>query len=216
MVCLMMKGKPRGTLTHGNGERITVATLSRVWGQPEELVEWCLKDLEKHGVFSRKQRSKLIFCRWLEEETKSLKAAQRNGKKGGNPNIKGVNLISNNIYSNTSKKEKRGVGKKESVKKTSKKSSKKKTIKDVPRNWSKSIKLNKAWDDWVDHLIENKKPTFRACQIHAGRLQKCAVEHSVADALAMVERAIAGNWSAVFMPKPEQLLKKQKSSNPRG
>lgn len=87
MLCLMHEADPRGHLLV-NGNPVSDAQLSSLCGVPPAETKRLLAELEAAGVFSREQDGTITSRRMCRDTRKAI-ADRNNGKKGGNPSVKG-------------------------------------------------------------------------------------------------------------------------------
>jgi hypothetical protein len=85
----MHEGDPVGYLTF-NGKPATTKQLAVNANCTLKEAERFLRELEEAGVFSRSENG-TIFCRRMVRDAQEADIARDNGKKGGNPKLKGVN-----------------------------------------------------------------------------------------------------------------------------
>ena len=86
MLCVMNEATPRGHLLVA-GKQVTARQLASLSGVSVEDCEALLKELEEAGVFSRSDDG-AIFSRRMTREIEKEEAAKKNGKEGGNPQIR--------------------------------------------------------------------------------------------------------------------------------
>lgn len=98
-LCLMHLSPRRGYLLATNGTAIDVRELARLTFGKEAEVAILLAELEQAGVFSRD--AGVVVCRRMVREEAVRIEAQVNGKRGGNPALKGVNPTVNPVNPNT-------------------------------------------------------------------------------------------------------------------
>lgn len=85
MLCIAAKHEPIGYVAV-NGRTPQPEEFARMCGcSPAEAEAW-LTELERNGVFSRDRHGR-IYSRRLIRDAHRAKTAQKNGKKGGNPNL---------------------------------------------------------------------------------------------------------------------------------
>jgi hypothetical protein len=70
-----------------NDRALGAPELARMCGEPVELIEQLLVELEGNGVFSR-DRHGTIFSRRMINDRKRRQTAKKNGKLGGNPKLR--------------------------------------------------------------------------------------------------------------------------------
>ncbi len=87
MLCIMHEAEPYGTLLI-KGQRIDKKRLASLCGIPEKECCILLLELESFGVFEREQNGTIYSRRMRRDAAKALKDKE-NGKKGGNPTVKG-------------------------------------------------------------------------------------------------------------------------------
>ena len=92
MLCIMAQAEPVGSLVL-NGRGLDPAALARLTGGDSEQVETLLVELEANGVFAR-DRNGNIFNRRMKKDAKKAKTAAKNGRMGGNPNLRTTKEIS--------------------------------------------------------------------------------------------------------------------------
>jgi hypothetical protein len=95
MLCIAARHDPPGYVAI-NGNGLATDTLARMVGASVPEIEPLLAELERNGVFSR-NRNGVIYSRRMVRETKAMKIAKENGKKGGNPNIRKTTVISEEV-----------------------------------------------------------------------------------------------------------------------
>ena len=86
MLCIAALHDPPGFIAI-NGNGIDVGTLARMVGASAQTVEPLIAELEGNGVFSR-DRNGVIYSRRMVRDVKRLKTAQKQGRAGGNPDIR--------------------------------------------------------------------------------------------------------------------------------
>lgn len=91
MLCLMHEATPYGHLLVKD-KSPTDAQLAMQACTPTEQIPILLGELESAGVFSRSSKG-VIFSRRLVQSDKRKKILQKNGKKGGNPNLVKSKLV---------------------------------------------------------------------------------------------------------------------------
>jgi hypothetical protein len=84
-MAIMHRSTPYGHLLV-NGNALTDAQLGVLAGAPPDQITDLLRELESAGVFSR-TRAGVIYSRRMTRDEKKARAAQKNGKNGGNPNL---------------------------------------------------------------------------------------------------------------------------------
>lgn len=87
MMCIMHDAEPYGSLLV-NGRRIDKKQLSGLAGVSEKECTSLLMELEGNGVFSRDDDGTIYSRRMRRDHEKAIKDKE-NGKKGGNPSVKG-------------------------------------------------------------------------------------------------------------------------------
>jgi hypothetical protein len=87
MLCIMHEAVPYGSLLI-NGARVDKKRLAALAGLPERECTSLLLELEGFGVFSREEDGTVYSRRMRRDEAKAIKDKE-NGKKGGNPSVKG-------------------------------------------------------------------------------------------------------------------------------
>ena len=90
MLGLMHEAEPYGHLLL-NGRPIQNETLARLIGVEVRELSGAVKELDRHGVFSRTDAGVIFSRRMVRDETKA-KTAQENGRSGGNPKLKNQGL----------------------------------------------------------------------------------------------------------------------------
>jgi hypothetical protein len=85
MLCVMHEAEPRGTL-RVNGKPLTSRQLGALAGCGD--VEDLLSELEEAGVFSRNEDGTIFSRRMMRDEARASED-KANGKRGGNPRLKG-------------------------------------------------------------------------------------------------------------------------------
>ena len=90
IIALMMDAEPFGHLVI-NGKPATAKTLAAVISAPEKTVAAALAELEANGVFSKTDEGVIYSRRMLRDLTKQ-KEARENGRRGGNPALKGTRI----------------------------------------------------------------------------------------------------------------------------
>jgi hypothetical protein len=85
----MHAGDPVGYLTF-NGRPATLKQMAVNANCSEKEAKRFSQELEDAGVFSRSENG-TIFCRRMVRDAQAAETARENGRKGGNPNLKGVN-----------------------------------------------------------------------------------------------------------------------------
>lgn len=86
MIGLMHEAEPYGHLVLA-GRAMDYKTLSRVIGVDAGEVKRAVKELEDRGVFTRTNDG-VIFSRRMIRDEKRRETLQKNGSKGGNPNLR--------------------------------------------------------------------------------------------------------------------------------
>ena len=86
MLCLAAMADPTGYVVL-NGRPLTAPEIARMTGGHASEVEILLDELERNGVFNRDRHGR-IYSRRMLRETKSSEISRKNGKKGGNPNLR--------------------------------------------------------------------------------------------------------------------------------
>ena len=85
LMCIMHEASPYGVLAV-NGRSLTDLQISRVVGEPIEVVQGLLDELEAAGVFSRDNGGAIFSRRMIrDEQIRNARAAA--GKLGGNPTL---------------------------------------------------------------------------------------------------------------------------------
>jgi len=87
MICIMHEAEPYGTLLI-NGSRVDKRRLAALAGVSERECSALLLELEGLGVFSRDDGG-AIFSRRMRRDAEKAENDRKNGKKGGNPKVKG-------------------------------------------------------------------------------------------------------------------------------
>lgn len=85
-MCIMHEAEPYGHLIIDE-RPVTEAQLAALTGTSEEEVAALLNELESAGVYSRNRR-RVIYSRRMTRDEKMVETARKNGKNGGNPNLK--------------------------------------------------------------------------------------------------------------------------------
>lgn len=70
-----------------NGRALSLDDLSQLMGHPAAELEMLLKELETKGVFRRDAKGRIYSKRMVRDE-RARAIAQKNGMKGGNPNVR--------------------------------------------------------------------------------------------------------------------------------
>lgn len=86
MLALMHEAQPYGHLMIA-GRHPTDTQLSALVGAPPDQIPDLVRELEAAGVFSR-TREKVIFSRRMVADDKKARISRKNGKSGGNPNLR--------------------------------------------------------------------------------------------------------------------------------
>lgn len=86
MLCIAAKADPVGHVVI-NGRPLEVVDIAKLAGSTESECAPLLSELERNGVFSRTRKG-VIYSRRMVRDVKKIKIAKKNGKKGGNPNLK--------------------------------------------------------------------------------------------------------------------------------
>jgi len=81
MLAIMAKSEKRGYLMI-NGKQIESKTLAKLLGEPEDLINDLLSELEQNGVFSRDENG-TIFCRRMVREAEISEIRAKCGRLGG-------------------------------------------------------------------------------------------------------------------------------------
>jgi hypothetical protein len=93
MLCLMWRSPRRGYLETSPGVAVTDIQLSRLIGETPRVIASLIGELELAGVFSREERSGVIYSRRIVKDMAFLDACSAAGRKGGgNPALKGHGL----------------------------------------------------------------------------------------------------------------------------
>jgi hypothetical protein len=87
MMCLMHKAEPYGSLLV-NGARIDKRKLAILVGIPEKECTALLMELEGNGVFSRDDDG-ILYSRRMRRDFAKAETDKANGRRGGNPSVKG-------------------------------------------------------------------------------------------------------------------------------
>lgn len=87
MLCLMHDAEPYGHLLL-QGKEVTPKQLATLAGASPNLVQRLIAELEGRGVFSR-TREGVIYSRRMVRDLAKRQADAENGRKGGNPALKG-------------------------------------------------------------------------------------------------------------------------------
>lgn len=88
MMCLMHKAEPYGSLLV-NGARLDKRKLAILVGISEKECSALLMELEGNGVFSRDDDG-ILYSRRMRRDFAKAETDKANGKRGGNPLVKGV------------------------------------------------------------------------------------------------------------------------------
>ena len=86
MLCVMHEAQPYGSL-RVNGKPISVAQLASLAGSSRDEVEGLLGELEAAGVFSHEDGA--IVSRRMQRDKAKADEDRDNGKRGGNPGLRG-------------------------------------------------------------------------------------------------------------------------------
>ena len=86
MLCIAAAHDPVGYVSVA-GKPLDETGLARLTGVSESEVAILLQELDHHGVFSRDRHGR-IYSRRLVRDARMLANAKKNGKKGGNPNLR--------------------------------------------------------------------------------------------------------------------------------
>lgn len=89
LLCLAHASEPVGHVLL-NGKRPTSDQIAILVRSDRDQVEMLLSELQDAGVFS-KTKGGVIFSRRMVRDAQASEVARENGKKGGNPKLKGVN-----------------------------------------------------------------------------------------------------------------------------
>jgi hypothetical protein len=89
MLCVMHNAEPYGHLVE-NGDPMTLDRLAKLARITQNSCKKFVKNLENVGVFSRNS-DEIIFSRRMVADFIKHSEDKENGKKGGNPKLKGVN-----------------------------------------------------------------------------------------------------------------------------
>lgn len=133
MLCLMHEAEPRGTL-RVNGRPLTDRQIGTLAGCD---VGELLSELEEAGVFSRDDEGTIYSRRMMRDEAKA-KEDKANGKRGGNPALKG----GDNPPDKAQKPEAKAISEKEAPSGASKKRATR-----LPADWV-------IPNDWVQEAID--------------------------------------------------------------
>lgn len=100
MLAIMAEAEPIGYLVLG-GQPISIEALARITGGLTPEVKTLADELARNGVYSV-DRHERIFSRRMVREAKKAQTAQKNGKMGGNPNLRKEKEIrrSDNLHPN--------------------------------------------------------------------------------------------------------------------
>lgn len=88
MICVMHEAAPYGSL-RVNGRPVSEAQVAALAGAPVSEVASYMRELEDAGVFSRDEHGVIVSRRMQRDKAKS-DTDKSNGKRGGNPKLKGV------------------------------------------------------------------------------------------------------------------------------
>jgi hypothetical protein len=87
MLCVAAQNDPYGYVGI-KGQPLTPAAFARITGVASNHLRTLVAELEVHGVFSR-DRAGNIYCRRMVREAKATERDRSNGRKGGNPALRG-------------------------------------------------------------------------------------------------------------------------------
>lgn len=99
MLCLMHQAPRRGYLELAIGVPIDEAKLSRMVGDSVNRVSNLISEMRLTGVFS--EENGVIFSRRMVRDERRIEVNTENGKKGGNPQVKGVSVNRNSTEHST-------------------------------------------------------------------------------------------------------------------
>jgi hypothetical protein len=85
MLCVLAQAEPLGYLV-ANRRILTSTDVARVAGMRTMEAEGLMVELETAGVFSRDRKGR-IYSRRMVREARLRKAAQKSGRRGGNPSL---------------------------------------------------------------------------------------------------------------------------------
>jgi hypothetical protein len=88
LLCLAHASEPVGHVLI-NGKRPTSDQIAFLVRSPRDQVEMLLRELEDAGVFS-KTKGGVMFSRRMVRDAQVSETARENGKKGGNPKLRGL------------------------------------------------------------------------------------------------------------------------------
>jgi HNH endonuclease len=86
MLCIAAEAQPTGYVLV-NGRTLSTTDLAQLAGAPEADVQSALAELDAAGVFSRDRKGR-IYNRRMMKDVKRAAENQKNGKGGGNPDIR--------------------------------------------------------------------------------------------------------------------------------
>lgn len=95
LLCHMAQHDPIGILAV-QGEALSISDVARMAGVSETDASTLISELERNGVFSRDRKGR-IYSRRMTRDAKRSAEGQKNGKKGGNPNIGNKKEISEGV-----------------------------------------------------------------------------------------------------------------------
>ncbi|CAB4145783.1 hypothetical protein UFOVP1204_64 [uncultured Caudovirales phage] len=84
-LCVAAESQPPGYVTV-NGSALTESELAQLAGSTESEVRNLLGELDRKGVFNRDAKGR-IYSRRMIRDAQRIAIAQKNGKRGGNPNL---------------------------------------------------------------------------------------------------------------------------------
>lgn len=87
LLCIAATADPTGYVVL-NGRPLIASDIARLTGGVASEVEILLDELERNGVFTRDRHGR-IYSRRMVRETRNAKTNRENGRKGGNPSLRG-------------------------------------------------------------------------------------------------------------------------------
>ncbi len=164
MLCLMHECDRRGYLQHVTGKPVTAEQLARMTGCSTDELSQLLQELEDSGVFSRTEHG-VLYSRRLVRDERLRSKRRASGRLGGNPV-----LLNQTDKQNASKTQAKPQAKRKqkptpssSSSSSSSSSDKKKTPPPPLPSALDSREFRSAWDDWVGHRKEIRKPLTPTC-----------------------------------------------------